>query len=285
MQLPCTILSMATDTKNIPSTLSQDEKDLLALEPPVELTDEEEKFCLLFAESHNAYGSYKEAFPDTLPQLIPRKAARLLNKRHIIQRVDHLYNKAIEPSMHILKDILETMTLRVKASPAELVQIEDGCCRYCWGTDFHYQFKTPREWKVEAEKLKRRKRKDEPPPEVPEDPPGGYGFDPYREPNEGCPECAGRGVTTYRATPTKELTRYGRALYKGVKIDRAGNVLPEMYDQHAAEEMLIRILMAVQGQKLPKEREVREAINFKDLDPQQVQATYERLRLIRLGKE
>ncbi len=265
---------MDTLIKTVPE-MGPDEQELTELAQRSRLTESEEQFCLLFAESNNAYGSYLQVFPDTLPQLVWGRARALLNKKEIITRVTELYSSALSPHMRIFNDIVESLTLQMKANPDELVSIEQGCCRYCWGKDFNYQFKTPREWGVEAEKLRRKRKKNEPPPEVPEDPPGGYGFNPTLPPNEHCPECSGRGTTYHYARDTRNLSVFGRAIYRGVQIDRAGNVLPKLADPNEARMELLRILVWLHTSKLPAEkgRETK-TIDYQSLTLEELQNSY-----------
>lgn len=96
----------------------------------------------------------------------------------------------------------------------DLVEYRRDCCRYCWGADHFYQWT-----KAEFE------RADKEAADKGEDPPtdeGGYGFDPRREPNPDCPECAGEGKGKIHVHDTRRLKGPAKALYAGVHQGKDG---------------------------------------------------------------
>lgn len=110
------------------------------------------------------------------------------------------------------------------ADTGELVEHRLGCCRFCYGKGFRYQY-TPAEWEAEElGSLDRRSkeiatgREDPGPP----DPKGGVGFNATREPRPGCPECFGEGVSRPVFRDTSKASPAARALYAGVKVTREG---------------------------------------------------------------
>lgn len=108
------------------------------------------------------------------------------------------------------------------ADPNELARIEARCCRYCHGEGFGYQWKEHEFEKAieEGEQLP--------------DWAGGMGFDQTRDPHPDCPRCMGEGRKVTVVTDTRDLSEAGRALYKGTKVDRNGNIEVQMHDQQQA---------------------------------------------------
>lgn len=122
------------------------------------------------------------------------------------------------------------------ADPSELCRIEARCCRHCWGENFGYQWK---EHEFEAAVA----ASERPGKDVPSFPDyaGGYGFNHTRDVNPECPHCDGDGVKVTIVTDTRDLSEAGRALFKGTKVDRNGNIEVLMHDQEAAKRFYAQL--------------------------------------------
>lgn len=123
------------------------------------------------------------------------------------------------------------------ADPSELCRVEARCCRYCHGLDFGYQWKE-HEFERAVEEAERGYRWDDKGKKIrinslPEYA-GGFGFDQTQDPHPECPHCQGEGRKVTTVTDTRDLSEAGRALFKGTKVDRNGNIEILMHDQHAA---------------------------------------------------
>jgi phage terminase small subunit len=139
---------------------------------------------------------------------------------------------------HVSAEELKHRTwLIATADPAELCRVEARCCRHCHGVDFGYQWK-----EHEFEKALQEaelgyhwndKGKKVPINSLP-DYAGGFGFDQTQDPHPDCPHCRGEGRKVTIVTDTRDLSEAGRALFKGTKVDRNGNIEVIMHDQHAA---------------------------------------------------
>lgn len=138
---------------------------------------------------------------------------------------------------HVTAEELKHRTwLIATADPNELVRIEARCCRHCHGEGFGYQW-TEHEFekaladadRVEVNDKGRRIEKQVP------DWAGGMGFNSTLDPHPDCPHCFGEGHKQTIVTDTRDLSEHGRALYKGCKVDRNGNIEVLMHDQEAAK--------------------------------------------------
>ena len=97
---------------------------------------------------------------------------------------------------------LEAIEIKVlealKAGPRALFDILKVACRYCWGQDHAFQWKTEREFtEALADALDHGRR---PPSSV-----GGIGYRRDRAPNPDCPECSGQGLDQVRISDSEQL--------------------------------------------------------------------------------
>ena len=110
------------------------------------------------------------------------------------------------------------------ADSRELMENRVGCCRYCWGKDFRYQFTAGEFERAEAELA--RKNEDlikAGKPGVQEiDPRGGIGFDRRLAPNPDCPECFGEGESRPVFKDTSKLSDGAAMLFAGVEQTEKG---------------------------------------------------------------
>lgn len=134
------------------------------------------------------------------------------------------------------------------ADPSELTQHRIGPCRYCWGHDHQFQWKTVREFD-EAHALWQAKAPGEGASlvaqsvhaaEEPSDA-GGYGYRLTREVNPDCPECAGLGIPYTWMADTRVISPQARLLFRGVKETKNGIEIL-MSDQDRNLEMVAKRL-------------------------------------------
>ncbi|MNJ10725.1 hypothetical protein D3C77_48890 [compost metagenome] len=128
------------------------------------------------------------------------------------------------------------------ADPNELARVEARCCRHCHGDGFGYQWK-----EHEFENAVAAYERD-PKAKFP-DWAGGMGFDQTKDPHADCPHCMGEGHKVTIVTDTRDLSEAGRALYKGTKVDRNGNIEVLMHDQEAARRFYAQLIGAVVDRK------------------------------------
>lgn len=121
--------------------------------------------------------------------------------------------------------VLQRLWSIASADATELVSVKVHNCRYCWGTNFDYQY-TDLEWQTklsEAEEFSL-----EEPPER-----GGHNYTVSRPPHPDCPQCFGAGRKQVMVQATQNLSPQGRMLYAGAEETRYG-VKVKMHDQLAA---------------------------------------------------
>lgn len=120
------------------------------------------------------------------------------------------------------------------ADPDELLGLRVGCCRYCYGDGFRYQWRE-REYLEALDAC----IKGDPVPDIA----GGLDFDHTKPPRTDCPECRGEGLERLVPRDTSKLSPGARALFGGVKQTRNGIEII-MGDRHKALENVARILGA-----------------------------------------
>lgn len=134
------------------------------------------------------------------------------------------------------------------ADPSELTQNRIGPCRFCWGEDHAYQWKTIREfdtahleWEAEepSEDAPEAARRLHALREPKDD--GGYGYRMTREPNEDCPECSGLGISYVWTADTRTISPQARLLYEGVHETAQGKKIL-MADRQKSLELVARRL-------------------------------------------
>lgn len=109
------------------------------------------------------------------------------------------------------------------ADPRELIGLKVGCCRYCHGEGFGYQWRE-REFLEACDKAERynRERKAFLPPEPLPDIAGGLAFNATLQPVPECPQCHGEGVERFVPRDTDRLSDQALLLYGGVKVKKDG---------------------------------------------------------------
>lgn len=121
--------------------------------------------------------------------------------------------------------VLERWWAVATADARDLTELHRCGCRYCWGTDHHFQ-RTPQELREALEDYQtqidtasdsaaaaRVKVVDQV---------GGCDYNPRKDPNPACPECFGQGVEVVVAKDTRDLSPAARMLYAGVKTTQNG---------------------------------------------------------------
>ncbi len=148
------------------------------------------------------------------------------------------------------------------ADPNELTQNIHAPCRYCYGVDHQYQWKTEREFQEDKARVvfslfHDDKERDKAmagliiDPRIPDDA-GGYGYRLIDPPNPDCPECSGYGIDITRMADTRKLSPAARLLYDGVKETKQGIEI-KMQDRGKAVENIAKHLGMFTGKVDPEE--------------------------------
>lgn len=112
----------------------------------------------------------------------------------------------------------------------ELVQNIHCPCRFCYGIDHRYQWKTEREFEeatiataydlFQEDELRTAAINGEIGSKRLPNNAGGFGYRVLNDPNPECPECAGVGIEVVRFADTRNLSPSARLLYNGVEITK-----------------------------------------------------------------
>jgi phage terminase small subunit len=195
-----------------------------------------ERFCHEMTVDQNASAAYVRA--GYSPKGANASASKLLTNPSIAGRIKYLEAKVIERIDMDADAIVERYKEIALADPNELMQLRRGACRYCYGKDNEYQWRTPNELQrsVEAYFLMSETKQEliKCPTDL-----GGFGFSRHKPPHPACPECDGDGEIYTKFNDTRGLTPGGRALYAGVKQTQHGLEV-KTHDQMAALTNLAR---------------------------------------------
>ncbi|MFM0010977.1 terminase small subunit [Paraburkholderia sediminicola] len=163
--------------------------------------------------------------------------AKLIRKPHVRAAMDRMQKAASEElkvSQHrIIGDLLEMFTAQL----SDVVEHRRGACRYCWGTDGKYQWRTERE-RSDANSVPpgtRLKPSEDEPERGKSD--GGLGFDEFAAPRPECPECVGQGISVVHLKDT-----VGRKGVQSVEYSPSGKVTVKTYDKAKIGELLLKHL-------------------------------------------
>ncbi|MBB6559594.1 hypothetical protein HNP48_002261 [Acidovorax soli] len=123
------------------------------------------------------------------------------------------------------------------ADARELVQVQVGCCRHCWGEGHRYQ-RTLSEYNHDREQFRESGKPQEDWEEQ-----GGVGYSPLRDAHPMCPECHGDGCPRVVLGDTRRLSPATAALYAGAKHGKHG-IEVQMHSRLDAAEKLMKHLGA-----------------------------------------
>jgi len=157
------------------------------------------------------------------------------------EEVQDLLQKAIEARAKRLDidtdDVLRRLYSIATADPRELIALEYGCCRFCWGKDHRYQWTQRQLNDAIAEYARQVQEAGDDKGKAAQlqkpDERGGIGFNPNNDPHPQCPECFGNGEQRVVPKDTRDLSSGARLLYAGVKTTQHGLEI-KMHDQTAA---------------------------------------------------
>lgn len=175
-----------------------------------ELNDKEAKFVSQYLKCHNKYEAYREAGytgSDRNARMLYRKVAVA---RAINRSIEKMQSDAILSGQEILRHWHEIAI----ADPGEIAQMRRYCCRYCWGENFHYQWRDIVEYDKAASKAS---SDGNTPPDY-----GGLGFIDNDDPNPDCPRCGGEGHPEVFQADTRDIFGPARRLIAGVKKTKFG---------------------------------------------------------------
>ncbi|NOD33514.1 MULTISPECIES: terminase small subunit [unclassified Ruegeria] len=176
-------------------------------------------------------------------------ASKLLSNAKVARAIAEGRKQVESKAMLDAEGIVNLWTQIALADPNELTQHIIAPCRYCYGIEHQYQWKTEREFTERKAEVIFSMFHDEKErdvamsgaivdPRIPDDA-GGYGYRHTDPPNPACPECSGMGTEITRMADTRKLSPAARLLFDGVKETKQG-VEIKMQDRAKALENIAK---------------------------------------------
>lgn len=181
-------------------------------------TAQKEKFALGIVEGKSQSDAYRGAYDCTgmKAKTVWAEASRLMRDPEVAAWIRERRAAAIQAVEIQQADVLALWWRIANADANELMQYRRGCCRYCHGDGFKYQWKNADEFAHAFAAAIDREAKILP------DCAGGFDFDERLEPHPDCPECGGEGQAYAWFADTRHLTGSARLLFAGVKQTKFG---------------------------------------------------------------
>lgn len=204
---------------------------------PKKLTPKEQLFKAAYLASLNASDAYRKAGYKGRDHAAG--GYEILRKPHVAAAIAVNMEQTLQKLSLTADDIVAKLEMIVTADPAKLTGLHIGACRYCWGIEHHYQWRTPREY---SEAVELHMLKDEaycakhPEPEQN----GGYGYRKTARPNPACPECEGLGAPYVVFADTRDMDPAERELFLGVKQTQHGIEYKMADKTHALDQLAQR---------------------------------------------
>jgi hypothetical protein len=204
--------------------------------PP--LNDRQAAFVREYLLSGNATDAYVKA--GYAPKHADVAGPRLLGNVGVAAHIA-AGRKKIEAKAAAEFDVRQTDILRKLVAAAfgdrnELTQHRIIPCRYCYGIEHRYQWRTHREFCAALDHYRSKNEAYQAVHPEPESE-GGFGYTKSREPNPDCPECDGDGEPYVKFTDSTRLTPEARALFDGVRVTKDGTEI-KLPDRAKALETL-----------------------------------------------
>ncbi|WP_238368273.1 terminase small subunit [Mesobacterium pallidum] len=195
-----------------------------------------------FARAYVVDGNGRKAATSAgyAPKTAEVTASKLLRIAKVSERIVELREEQAKKLDVTALDVARRYAAIGFSDPRKLVQVTCGACRYCWGQDHAYHWRTEREFQAAHEAWRilsdaKRALIDEPVFD------GGIGYRSTLNPNPECPECDGQGMTDVTLTPSDQLTEHEAALFASAKWGRNG-IEVKLHDQQTALDALAKHL-------------------------------------------
>lgn len=169
---------------------------------------------------------------------------------NVRRAINHAMRPSFDKAGITFEKHLEYVANIAYGDPSEVAEIVKVNCRYCHGLNHEYQWtdmefrdrlnKDIREFKA-ANAIKgviTQQELEDIHGFIPLSCEGGFGFDPWGEPDPMCPECGGEGVDKIRVH--ESATRH--PLFAGVSYDKNSNMIVRFRNQDQALEHVSKLL-------------------------------------------
>lgn len=207
------------------------------------LTVRQERFAQLFIETGVAIEAYAAAYccDGSSRNTIRVNAFRLLRQPKIAARVRELQDAIAGRSLRSTAGLVRDLEAMVEADPNELVRLDVGACRRCWGDGGGYQWRDAAELAAATGRYEAALESSKPLP-APADASGGFGYRAERESNPECDHCGGAGRPRVKFASTADVSPGARRLLRGIELFPDGAVKRLLlHDQMAARIELHRL--------------------------------------------
>ena len=193
--------------------------------------DRRERFIRRFLVHQNAARAYREAGYQDGPGT-RQSAHRLLTSAYIQGRLEEERQRLLEALDVTVDDVMRRFRDIAFADIANIVGLHIGACRFCYGANHAYQWRTANEYHASLAETQRDfasgKSK-----EAGGRSESGYGYDANLPPSPDCPECDGEGIPRIVLKDTRLFTDSERAVFAGAVETRYG-INYRFHDQMAA---------------------------------------------------
>lgn len=194
------------------------------------LSDRQKVFVAEYLGSRNASDAYRKAGYAAKDANVA--GPRLLANVRIAAEVQKGMDKLLESINLTATDIVAKLELIATADPSKLTGHHIGACRYCWGNDGEYQWRTSREWMEAVEAAK--------PGQTAPSASGGFGYRRTLKVNLECNECDGLGAPYVIFADTRDMEPAERELFLGVKQTQHGIEYKMADKAHALDQLAQR---------------------------------------------
>lgn len=233
------ILGRMTDALNLPAPTRHPDAPLTAIQT---------RFVEHFLRYRNATQAYKFASdnPDCAYGTAAAEGGRLLRDGRVQEAIRVGAKEAFADTATSVGWLLQRFLDVATADPRELIGLKVGCCRYCHGEGFGYQWREREylEALQDAERAHRIARPSEKAEVRFPDVAGGFGFNATLAPVDDCPQCHGEGVERFVPRDTDRLSDQALLLFGGVKVRPNGGYEIVIADRQKALENVGRIMGA-----------------------------------------
>lgn len=229
-----------------------------------------------------AYRSACQPPADISAAAISQRANTMLRRPHVAAAIEDVCARTRNPVIFDRQMALQAWLDIARADPNELISLQVGACRYCWGEGGRYHWRL-REYEeaLETYELQRQalagKQAALAALRMP-DPAGGLDYDHTARCNPHCLECRGEGLERIVPRDTTRLSGEALLLYGGVKQTTRGYEII-VADRMKALENACRIIGAFDDKvKLSGTLAVmQQALELQTTDPNEAARVYQQM--------
>ncbi|WP_283126444.1 terminase small subunit [Providencia stuartii] len=223
---------------------SQIENSAKSLADDKELTTQQKKFIVEYLIDGNAtQAAIRAGYSEKTAR---EQGYQLLHKTSVANEIANQQKQSLSRALIDADDVLAKAWGLATFDANELSQYRIGCCHYCWGVDYNYQWTEAEYQKALAKAMAR--GQDEP------DCSGGTDFNRTLDPNPECPVCGGEGEGRVFIQDTRKLSSSARLAYSGTKVTQNGIEILSISREKMFELIMRRVGLADSetAQKLQK---------------------------------